>query len=56
MEEFSGDSSSCSKIGALPYMHLDHITGFSSKALKFYSSKSAIDKTAYGDKKKLFWS
>ena len=47
LRNFSRDFS-CSQIKKMSSMYLHHIIGFPSKALRIFSSKSAINKITYG--------
>ena len=48
LRNFSRDSSPCSQIKKMSSMYLQHIIGFFSGALRIFSSKSTINKMAYG--------
>ena len=48
LKNFSRDSSPCSQIKKMLSVYLRHIISFSSEALRIFSSKSAINKLAYG--------
>ena len=48
LRNFSRGSSPCSQIKKISSTYLYHIISFSSKAFRMFSSKSAINKTAYG--------